>query len=349
MQLLDSLQNQLTDSSCDQMLNALQDIASNIQITSDYSIIHPDYKPLEFLPEVLANFEQLPLEIRKKYLSLQLRNFLYGIYFNGSIKPLRTLEENTVNLPIQEKLENNSAKGLNLEFYEQLHQSNCGKGYFDPGWLVLREENDGSLAVQKNGLTLHIDRDQHLTPLEKAANVGDLVAILKPRNTLENEFYVAIGNQGEANSETVEIYLNLTPEGAVVIMGTCTGKLNKINIPFTLKVLHNPSDYDRYYTGILSLKKSDYEAVKQWLQTVYQENQLYFRPEVPLFTKLLAPGLSLAEQTNPKLAATESFGLHHCRIIANSLLSAWQNGDHSKESKMASIYSHLSQDSSNNC
>lgn len=349
MQLLDFLQKKLANFSDERVLEALQDIASNIQIKSDYSISHPDYTTLELPPEVVSKFGQLPVEIQNKYLSLQLRDFLYGIYFDGSIKPRRISDENSVNLPLEEKLENNSAKGLNLEFYEQLHKSNCGKGYFDPGWLVQRQESDGSLAVQKNGLTLHIERDRHLALKEKSATVGDLVAILKPRNLLENEFYVAVGNagyqgygNGEGNSETVGIYFNFSPEGAVIVMGYLTGKLNKINIPFAFKVLHNPSDYERYYTGILYLEKSDYEAVKQLLMTVYQENQSHFRRKVPLFTKLLAPGLSLAEETNPKFTAIESFGLERCQIVANSLLEVWQKGDDSKESRIASISQNLS-------
>jgi hypothetical protein len=66
-------------------------------------------------------------------------------------------------------------------------------------------------------------------------------------------------------------------------------------------------------------------------RSVYAENQLHFRTEVPLFTKLLAPGLALAEEPDCKFAAVESFGMNRCQIVANGLLEAWQNGDESPE------------------
>jgi len=45
---------------------------------------------------------------------------------------------------------------------------------------------------------------------------------------------------------------------------------------------------------------------------------------VPLFTKLLAPGLALAEEPNQKFTAQESFGMNRCQIITNGFLEAWQ-------------------------
>ena len=59
-------------------------------------------------------------------------------------------------------LENNTVLGVDVVFYEQLHESNFGEGYFDPGWSVVREETDGALAVNKGGLRLYIQRDKHL-------------------------------------------------------------------------------------------------------------------------------------------------------------------------------------------
>jgi hypothetical protein len=70
-----------------------------------------------------------------------------------------------------------------LGFYNRLHQSNSGTGYFDPGWYVLREESDGSLAVTKGSLRLHIERDRHLQPAQQAAVVGDSVAIRMPKKS----------------------------------------------------------------------------------------------------------------------------------------------------------------------
>lgn len=332
MQLLNSIDNQL--------LNALQDIVSKVQIKSDFCITHPNYKPLELPTEAVIRFQQLPLELKNKYLSLQLRSFLYSIYYNG-VKATSDQDSDT-----SPQLENNTVMGLNPEFYDRLHESNSGEGYFDPGWCVIRQESDGSLAVQKNNLTLHIERDCHLQSLEQSAAVGDKVAIRTPRNRVEEDFYIAIGNAGlvnyissSHNSEIVHIYFNFTPEGAVAIMNSLTQQLNQNKIPFTFKVLYNPADYGRYDSGFLYFERRDYQVVHNIIQSVYPENKLYFKPEIPLFTKLLAPGLALVEAPN---FINEDFGSSRFQIVANGLLKARRKGNESPDSRLKSIVNQFS-------
>jgi hypothetical protein len=125
-------------------------------------------------------------------------------------------------------------------------------------------------------------------------------------------------------------------------MSSLTRQLNKTTIPFTFKVLYNPSDYDRYDSGVLYFERSNYEAVRQVLSSIYPEERSHFRTEVPLFTKVLAPGLSLAEEPDCKFATIESFGMNRCQIVANGLLEARQQGDESPETRMACIRQHFS-------
>jgi len=343
MQLLDSPQSQLLASVPDRVLDSLQDIANHVQIQSNFCISHPVYKPFEIPAEVVTRFQRIPLELQNKYLSLQLQSFLYGIYYNGSMQAALAADASSDNLALHQNLENNTFLGVDLEFYDHLHKSNTGEGYFDPGWQVLRQENDDSLAVKKGGLTLHIEREKHLQPAEQSASVGDSVAIRMPRNLVQNGFYMAVSNAGpDTHPQTVRVYFNLSPQGAVAVMGSLTRQLNETTIPFTFKVLYNPSDYGRYDSGVLYFERSNYKAVRQVLEAVYSENQLHFRTEVPLFTKLLAPGLALAEEPDCKFAAVESFGMNRCQIVANGLLSARQKGDESPETRMAAIFQQFS-------
>ncbi len=339
MQLRNYPQSPAQTSVLVRVLDSLKDIVSNVKINSNFCISHPAYKPFELPAEVLARFQRIPLELQNKYLSLQLQTFLYGIYYNGSIK----IGGNTKELSINQNLENNTFLGVNLEFYKRLHKSNSGEGYFEPGWLILRQESDGSLAVKRGGLTLHIDRQQHLESSEQYANVGDLVAIRMPRNLVQNGFYIAVSNAGaDTYPQTVRIYFNLSPEGAVIVMENLTLQLNKTKIPFTFKVLYDPSDYGRYDSGVLYFERSNYQTVLQVLKNIYVENQFHFLNDIPLFTKLLAPGLSIAEEPNSKFADSESFGTNRCQIIANALLEARQQGDESIEYRMTCIHKHFS-------
>jgi hypothetical protein len=343
MQLLDSPQSQLLTSAPDRVLDFLQDIANNVQIQSNFCITHPAYKPLELPAEVVARFERTPLDLQNKYLSLQLQSFLYGIYYNGSMQAALALDASAADIALHQNLENNTFLGVDLEFYDRLHKSNSGDGYFDPDWSILRQESDGSLAVKKGGLTLHIERQQHLQPAEQSATVSDSVAIRMPKNFVQNGFYMAVSNAGsDTHPQTVRIYFNMSPEGAIAVMASLTRQLNETKIPFTFKVLYNPSDYSRYDSGVLYFEKNNYEIVRQVLKSVYVENESHFRTEVPLFTKLLAPGLALAEEPDYKFATQESFGMNRCQIVANGLLEARAKGDESTEYRMACIHQHFS-------
>ncbi|MBW4622600.1 MAG: hypothetical protein KME17_24995 [Cyanosarcina radialis HA8281-LM2] len=325
-------------------MNCLEDIASNIQIQSDFCICHPEYETLELSSELRERFQQLSEEVRYKYLSVQLRNFIYNIYFKGDRSTSSTSEKSSISSSLDPNLENNSLWGQNLSFYEPLHNSNSGQGYFDPDWLVLREEGDRDLVVQKDGLTLHAQRQRHLQRQEQLAKVGELIAIQMPRNSLEQGFYVAVSNVGlvDRNSEAVYIYFNFSSAGAIALMKDITDRLNQIEIAFTFKVLSDPSDYWRYDSGVLYFERDNYELVRSMLETVYRENRSHFEEVVPIFTKLLAPGLGLAEVPVIQHNNQDKFGMHRCQIVADGLLEAWKKGKESPGDRTNEICQHFS-------
>lgn len=347
MQLMNSTQTQLSTRLNMQLLDVLEEIANKVKIQSDFSIRHPDYKPLELPTEAIERFQQMPVEIQQKYLSLQLRSFLYGIYYNGSMRGELAAERKENNLPLD--LENNTVLGVDVLFYQQLHNSNSGEGYFQPGWSVLREESDGSLAVTNGELRLHIRRYEHLQPSQREAVAGDVIAIRMPKNLVQSGFYMAVGDVGlysnnhlQDQQVTVRIYLNLTPEGAVKVMGSLTQYLNEAEILFQFKVLYHPKYYERCDSGVLYFDKSDYEVVRQILNKVYIENEAHFKSEIPLFAMQLAPGLGLAEEPDQKFVEQESFGMNRCQIVANGLLETWHQGDNSLEGRMKAILGQFS-------
>jgi HopA1 effector protein family len=321
----------------------LKDIAGNIEIRNDFSIHHPRYKPLEIPAEAVARFQQMPEQIEQKFLNSQLCGFLYGIYYNGSMRNEFALNAPVVSPPLN--LENNLLMGIDIAFFQRLHDANCGEGYFSEGWLILKEKSDDSdsLIVKNAGLRLHIQREQHLRAVEQQAKVGETVAIRLPKNRLQNEFYVAIGNLGfNSPSKTdtlVRTYFNLTPEGAVAVMESLTRRLNQADISFSFKVLYNPQQYHRFDAGVLYFDKVDYEAVALILAAIHMEYRSHFVPEVPLFTKQLAVGMSVAEEPNLQFTQSESFGMNRCQIVTDGLLKAFEAGQDSAAERMSAILS----------
>lgn len=342
MQLLDSQLNQLSDIP-ESLQTSLQDIVTQVQIDSHDYIKHPNYNH-EKLPEsVVSRFQQLPLEIQNKHLVLLLRNLLYSIYYNGSWQSALAPDAEGTNLAANQNLENNRWFGVDLAFYERLHTSNKGTGYWSHNWLVVKQEKDDALAVQRNGLTLHIERDIHLPPEDQAATVGNLVAIKMPKNLVQNAFYMAMSNASASpHQNLVRIYFNVTPDGAVSVMESLTTLLNAIPISFSFKALNNPSDYRRYDSAVLYFDKNNYEVVHPILERVYTENKSHFSEQIPLFTKLLAPGLGCAEEPDQKFADKESFGTNRCQIVAHGLLDAWLQGNDTPTGRMKSILQQFS-------
>ncbi|MEC4819471.1 MAG: T3SS effector HopA1 family protein [Scytonema sp. PMC 1069.18] len=332
------------------LLNSLLDIVNNIQIESNFCISHPEYHPFSLPAKIAARFQQTSLALQQKYLSLLLRNFLHGIYYNGSLQTILTPNGNRINYSQHKSLETNSIFGIDLEFYEQLHANNHGTGYFDPGWFVLRQEPDGSMAVSKGGLTLYIESNNHLEPAMKSAKAGEVISIWMPKNRLYNGFYIAVSNTGQDLQVNLEsdlglgrIYFNVTSVGAIALMESLTLQLNAAAIPFSFHVLHNPVAYGRYDSGVLYFECEDYPAVRKVLQPVYELHQSHFHNQIPLFTKFLAPGLGLAEEPTQKFAPQENFGMNRCQIVANALLEVWQKGSHSVEQRMRAIHQHFAQ------
>ncbi|TVP62142.1 MAG: hypothetical protein EA343_12275 [Nodularia sp. (in: Bacteria)] len=340
----------MLDSSTNSLLTPLLDIASNIEIKSNFCIYHPNYQPFALPAKVADRFQNNPAALQHKYLNLLLRNFLYGIYYNGSLQNTLAVNIKTANCIRHQSLEANSILDVDWEFYEQLQTSNHGKGYFDPSWQVLRLEPDGSMAVTKGGLTVHIEADCHFKPSKKSAKIGESVAIWMPKNRVQKGCYLAVSNVGQEKQGNPDadlgigrIYFNFTSFGAIACMDGLTQRLNAANIPFTFQVLYNPAAYGRYDSGILYFERQNYPAIRKILQAVYTENQSHFQPEIPLFTKFLAPGLSLAEEPSQKFAAQESFGMNRCQIVANALLEAWEKGKNAMEERMKVIDQHFAQ------
>ena len=338
----------MLDTSDSPLPNYLFDIASNIQIETDFCVRHSDYQPFSLPSTVAKRFKQASLAVQNKYLTLLLRNLLYGIYYNGSLINLLAVSKNKDKFLLHKNLDFDCGFGVDWKFYEELHQSNHGTGYFDCCWQVLKREPDGSLALTKDDLTLHIEYDHDSEPPTEYANIGEFISILMPNNQLQNGFYIAISNSGiekqgikDRGLEIGRIYFNISPPGAIALMDSLSLALNKAEIPFSFQVLYNPKAYGRFDSGILYFEREEYFTVREVLQTVYFEYQSYFTPEVPLFTKLLAPGLGLAEEPRQKFALQESFGMNRCQIIANALLDAWRQGENSPRKRVNFICQHF--------
>ncbi|AUT01939.1 hypothetical protein CLI64_16940 [Nostoc sp. CENA543] len=336
--------NQILSQAEKNLQATLEDIATYLELDSDLSVRHPNYRPWETSTDIKNRFHKLPIEVQQKHVVKHIRNFLYGIYYNGSLIKSLQLQTNTAELIDNQRLNNDNLIGIDVSLFQQLHAGNQGDGYFSPDWVVKKLEQDNSIAVTRGQLTVHIHPEIHLKTQEKSVSVGDVVAIKMPKNCVQEGFYIAVGDtglvpvdEGDINHRIIRIYFNITSDGAVPLMRAVTQQLNAQQIYFSFKVPYSYSGYDRYDAGVLYIRQKDYLRVHPILQNIYSENTAYFQEDIPLFTKKLASGLGLAEEPDAKFDQYESFGTNRCQIIANGLIIAQQNNQRSPEAKLATI------------
>jgi hypothetical protein len=312
----------------------LADIAHHVDLSTPFCIQHPQYKDYALPPEVIQRLQQGESSLAERYAVLHLRSYFYGIYYNSSLRSIMVKSDADSKAHEIQTLENNSTLGVDLELYDQLHQANQGQGYWDSGWEVKWQEPDGTYAVSKRELRLHIDPQHYLPDAERTLSKGDSVTIRLPKNLVQNGFYMAVGDQGSDSLKSsadfqpclVRLYFNVPSDGAIALMEQITGAFNAQQIPFSFKALYNREDYGREDAAVLYFDRSYYERVHPLMQQIYQGTQAYFQAPTPLFTKILAPGLGLAEEPDFRFGHQESFGMNRCHILAKGLLAAQAEG-----------------------
>jgi len=330
----------------------LQDVAENLFLEKDGGIRHARCPYVPPTAQFSSRLNHLSAEVKQRYLVLQCRSFLYGFYFLQSdwwalpILNEAVAEPNGAAAQGEESsstLANNLYKGLDTHFYDALVRGNCGSGYFDPGWQVLRRERASAhashagseaecLSVQKHGLTLEINRKEHLSAKDCRAIAGDLVAVQLPPERTEAERYIAIGNRGLPDRKQVrlQIFFNLQPQGAASLVALATQTLNELNLPFQLEVLNRPDLYEQRCDGaVLEIHRYDYsllnDAILKWART------LPLLPDIlPMTQPLARRGISVAELLQAQSSAvtawqqSERYGLRRCEAIAQGVVAAQQ-------------------------
>lgn len=268
--------------------------------------------------------QALSPQTARRYLLFTLQHRLYNDFYCPGFP--RAVEESAATTV---------APGMKL-LTEALAEANTGKGYWEAGWLVQRNE-DERVVVYGGDMTLWVRPDDCLVPVHGQILPGTPVSLHFPKDlpNISPGFYMARGNRGlmaedENTQSLVRLYWNLAAEGAVRLMHTATTLLNQANLAFTLKVLSNPQHFTRCDAAVLYIQKRDYDTVANILPTLYAAVEANLRKNTPAFTKRLAAGLGLAED----IASTESFGEHRCRLLAEGMIRAYEQKKHSVEERL---------------
>ena len=154
---------------------------------------------------------------------------------------------------------NHRVAGLDLAFAGSLHQNNCGEGYWDPGWRVIEypahSVETSTVIVTKDHLTVHTNPDRHLR--NGPWTLGDLIEVKLPKNLVDGDRYVAVGNAGVPGTNRETIAIESSVDQIAGLIQQITQALNQLNLPFTLGCFYDPLDYPHSEAAILTVNMVD--------------------------------------------------------------------------------------------
>lgn len=209
----------------------------------------------------------------------------------------------------------------------EMAAANAGSGSLQAGWRVTRECDDGSIVVQRDGLTLWADPDDVIGRDATGSDAAQ-VSVRLPEEVIGRPggFYAAFGSAGRGpddDSAPVDrLYWNVAPTHRPALVGAVTRALNRDGLPFRLKVLGDPVA-GRCDAGVLYTSSSLRSRVVQALPGILRDVGAHsLRMPVPVFTLPLAPGLGFAEHP----PGAESFGSHRCGLLADAAVGAYASG-----------------------
>jgi HopA1 effector protein family/Phosphotransferase enzyme family len=226
------------------------------------------------------------------------------------------------------------------EFARRLSAANRGRDAWLEGWRV-ESVGAGGVVVASRGPSLRVAApgDYALTFAEEVPPCVGCAVTLRVRKetlTLQEGVYCALGSEPPHASEEMEVvrlYFNAPPSASLLLMEAATTHMNEWAAPFTLKVMLRPEDRDRRDASVLYVPRERYRDLFRLLDELPPHFYARLRPTVPLFTRTLRRGVGLAESP----ATGESFGMHRCRLLAESIVEAWANGSQDAEARLRAL------------
>ena len=214
-------------------------------------------------------------------------------------------------------------------FVDELSRHNHSLEQFDASWTVETVDADGTIYATKGNVRrmLYAGEFVYDTPKRGPVQPGDTLRLLlhAEHRDAQSGFYYVFGQTPGDDAVTLQtrLYFHVSPEGSPRLVSWVTQTLNAYHVPFQFKCLNHPDLYGRSDSAVLYIQKPHVTLVLDLLTDALPTLQPHLLPAVPLFTRVVAPGIAFAESPpNP----AESFGTSRCGLIAQGITKAIENG-----------------------
>jgi HopA1 effector protein family len=296
-------------------LEIVKKMIENIRIDwSNYSVEHIDWRIQEKMAEkVTFVIKEQNQETQINFFTSFVKDFLYSVYYGKWSYSIQTKSYSKIE-PFKHNVE------IDWDFYNQLSKNNHSNGWWNPGFKIIGNDNS-ELILEKKNVIIYSTPDLVNSSTNK---IGEMVSVYTPSSRIMYEYYTVFGNQVSAYDENspVFIYFSIQPNVALDFVSTLTRKFNSHEVPFCFYTFYNPYNYGRYDSGVLRISKSDFAFTHDILKDLYEHNHASFYDINPAFTKILAPGINLAEKPDMEFSFAEGFGRNRCYILAKALINA---------------------------
>lgn len=210
-----------------------------------------------------------------------------------------------------------------------LSQANPTRDRWEGGWQVTSLLPGGGVLAQRAGRTRKLWPGQFVTHDGPGIppRPGTTLTVFSARESLTAQpgFYFAFSeewNDSESNPGLWRAYWNVQPGGAPELLRQVGQRLNRFQIPFQFKALVNAAHYSRRDSAVLYVAQRYLHVLTELLGDLHERVAALLWPDVPLFTRLLFPGLGLAQDPG----TGESFGMNRCARLAEGLWAAHDGG-----------------------
>jgi hypothetical protein len=243
--------------------------------------------------------------------STSLTRFLYCYYYLGISEQSKKSEPER-NIPIKivdredEVFANKLQSAVPSYFYPSRH------------WCRIKSSGESHILTQ-NGI--HLSVQAHELEFEPGKPEQFTVKMPTIRRYASAGFFAAYSAYGPADHTTPldRVYVNVSSTTASDMLALVLEWGEEQQLPMTVKVVNDETNYDRCDTFVAYLPRVEFRASQASLYDEINSSQHELRLTTPAFTKRISPGLAWAEDPETDGFGRSSFGMHRCSLIARAI------------------------------
>jgi hypothetical protein len=231
-------------------------------------------------------------------------------------------------------------------FLPKLMQANRSRPGWEGGWTIYQIGPNGQVWLMKGDRQRSALPGEFVgtappgAPLQPGAVVN--VQVARESTVAQPGFYFIYGETLADvwdDQSMVRFYFHAPSSAVPELIEALTPRLNRYQVPFRMKALSEPALYGRADAVVVYVARRYHAVTVRIIRDLPPAVTAQLLPSTPLFTKVLQPGIGLAEDPN----TGESFGMHRCRLVAEGIVDAWQRNDQSVDGRLRAIAARFEQ------